>query len=501
MRFSIADTIVAKCFAHPGRIAIEMVEDGRAWTYGEAWCRIHALAEAIRHCTDGRHGKTLGLLLPNGADAALAIAACQLQGVIAVPVNGRLTAAEMQYIARDADLGLVLSSGSLLPRAQEAFDGLGIAVLDAESIATPQNAPRPALGQRELGSEPAVIGYTSGTTGFPKGAVYTHDYYSMNNYRWGWSFALSYEHVMLIAGPMFHLSYAGFTLAGLAIGCRMRIMEKFQPEVALAELRDHCSFAFLVPSMLAMVADHWKALGRPPLSAARHIISAGAPSPLELLRTEMQMFSNAKIAEMYGWTEGTFATYEIKEPNALEPNSVGWPAIGADVVVFDAAGEPITGPGQAGEVGVRSGVEFAGYLGNPEATAQSLHRGYIMSGDVGRWLPDGRLCIIDRIKDVIISGGENIYTAEVERVLLEHPGVAEAAALGLPDDKWGEMVAALIVVREGKSLDEAELLEFCRERMAGYKQPRRLLFVTELPRNSMGKVQKFRAAELFGQER
>jgi len=120
-----------------------------------------------------------------------------------------------------------------------------------------------------------------------------------------------------------------------------------------------------------------------------------------------------------------------------------------------------------------------------------------MSGDVGRWLPDGRLCIIDRTKDVIISGGENIYTAEVERVLLEHPAIAEAAVLGLPDVKWGELVAALIVLRQGRQLEESEIAEFCRQRMAAYKLPRKLRFVLELPRNSMGKVQKFKAVEQF----
>jgi len=505
VRFSIADTIAARCFANPDRVAIESVESGSRMTYGEAWLRIAGLRSALKSCRAGRHGRTVGLLLPNGADAALAIAACQLEDLIVVPINGRLIATEMQFIAKDADVGMVLTGGALTASAREAFEPLGIPIIRAEDIESATTAPRPELGSREIGNQPSVIGYTSGTTGFPKGAVYTHDYYTMNNYRWGWTFAMSYDHVVLIAGPMFHLSYAGFTLAGMSIGSRMRIMDRFSPEVALAELRDHCSFAFLVPSMLAMIVEHWEQLGRPPLESARHIILAGAPSTLELLRTAMQMFPNAKIAEMYGWTEGTFATYEIKDPATLQPNCVGWPAIGADLVVFDADGEPVVQDeageageaSEAGEVGVRSGVEFAGYLGNPEATAAAMHRGYIMSGDIGRWLPDGRLCIIDRKKDVIISGGENIYTAEVERVLLEHPQVREAAVVGLTDPRWGEIVAALIVLAETSSLDEDELLAFCKQRMAGYKLPRQVRFAKELPRNSMGKVQKFRIVELF----
>jgi len=496
MQFSIADTIAARCKAHPEKTAFQSVEHGTEMTYGEVWKRICGLVDVVAQCREGRNGRTVGLLLPNSPDAALAIAACQLAGVIAVPVNGRLTASEMQFIAKDADCGLILTGGELTQSAQAAFDSLAIPITRVEDIGSPTHPPSPSPGHKDIGDRPVVVGYTSGTTGFPKGAIYTNDYYTMNNYRWGWAFGLTYDHVILIAGPMFHISYAGFALAGLSIGCRVRIMENFQPGVALEELKNHCSFSFLVPSMLAMIVEKWEKLGRPSLESARHVLSAGAPASLELLRTAMQMFPNARIAEMYGWTEGTFVAYEIKDPATLQANCVGWPAIGADVAVFGPDGE-VLGIGEAGEVGARSGVAFAGYLGNPEATNATMHKGYIMSGDVGRWLPDGRLCIIDRTRDVIISGGENIYTAEIERVLLEHPEVLEAAVVGLADATWGEMVAALLVC-EGSSAPGSEaVINFCRESLAGFKLPRRIQFVSELPRNSMGKVQKFKVVEMF----
>jgi acyl-CoA synthetase (AMP-forming)/AMP-acid ligase II len=151
--------------------------------------------------------------------------------------------------------------------------------------------------------------------------------------------------------------------------------------------------------------------------------------------------------------------------------------------------------GKAGEVGVKSVTHFDGYLGREEATAATWHRGYVMSGDIGIWQPDGRLCIVDRKKDIIISGGENIYTAEVERIVLEHVAVLEAAVVGLPDDRWGERVTALVVLREGMTIEAADLESFCRERLAGFKVPRRVEVVTELPRNPMGKVQKFKIIE------
>jgi len=494
--FSITDTIAARCFAFPDRLAIQLVDGSEEMNYGEVWRRICGLSDVVSACADGRHGKYVGLLLSNCADAALAIAACQNAGVVAVPINGKLTVAEMQYILEDADVKLVLSGGGFVETANQACQSLGITVVRVEDIPTPDTAERPDQGNRDIGNIPSVVGYTSGTTGFPKGAVYTHDFYTMNNYRWGWEFGMSSDHVILIAGPMFHLSYAGFTLAGLTAGALVRVMPEFSPPVALTELQSNSSFAFLVPSMMAMIAEEWEQQGRPPVQRARHIISAGAPAPIALIRTAMEMFVNAKMAEMYGWTEGALATYEIKDADTLEPNCVGWPALGADVAVFDENGA-LCPVGVAGEVGVRSGVPFAGYLGNPEATQESIHQGYLMSGDIGRWLPDGRLCIIDRKKDVIISGGENIYTAEVERVLLEHPAVEEAAVAGIPDPKWGESVAVLLVPKSGVMVDSDTIVDFCRERLAAYKLPRRVEFVEELPRNSMGKVQKFRMIEIL----
>jgi len=498
MRFTIVDSIAMRCFAFPDRPAIEVAGTAGAMSYGEVWCRISGLATALSACASGRHGRMVGLLLPNGPDAALAIAACQLADVVAVPVNGRLSPPEMRHILGDADCRILLTAGDFVTTARRVCEGLPVAVIDAAGVKTPVHAPRPATGNREIGAEVCVIGYTSGTTGFPKGAIYTHDYYTMNNYRWGWEFGLSADHTVLIAGPMFHISYAGFALAGLMIGATVRILPEFSAAAALDELSTRCTFAFLVPTMLTLIVDEWRQRGCPPVSAARHVISAGAPATIELLRTAMQMFSSARLAEMYGWTEGSFVTYEVKCADTLLPNCVGWPAVGADVVVFDENGE-LCGIGAAGEVGVRSGVPFAGYLGATEATETCFHRGYLMSGDIGVFQADGRLCIVDRKKDVIITGGENVYTIEVERVLLEHPAIRECAVVGLPDDRWGERVAALLVVDPLATPDPALLADFCRARLADYKVPREMVFVDALPRNSMGKVRKSLVIELLAE--
>jgi acyl-CoA synthetase (AMP-forming)/AMP-acid ligase II len=495
VRLSIADSIALRCFAFPERRALEVVGGAVALSYGDVWRRIAGLAEILSACEAGRHGRMVGLLLPNGPDAALAIAACQVAGAVAVPVNGRLSPPEMRHILADADCRMLLTGGHFVPVARRVCSQLPVQVTDADEVPTPAHVARVGMGASDIGEQYCAVGYTSGTTGFPKGAIYTHDYFTMNNYRWGWEFGLSGDHTVLIAGPMFHLSYAGFALAGLTIGSEVRILPEFSAEVALDELASRCTFAFLVPTMLRMMAEEWRQRGCPPIEAARHILTSGAPAPLELLRTVMQMFPFAKVAEMYGWTEGSFVAYEVKRADTLLSNCVGWPALGADVCVFGEDGEPCD-VGEPGEVGVRGPVPFVGYLGNREASEAAWHRGYLMSGDIGVFQPDGRLCIIDRKKDVIITGGENVYTMEVERVLLEHPAVRECAVVGVPDDRWGERVAVLLVVNDPAPSAEA-LMAYCRRQLAGYKIPRQIGFADALPRNSMGKVQKSRVVELL----
>ena len=286
----------------------------------------------------------------------------------------------------------------------------------------------------------------------------------------------------------------------LAIGAKARIFVAFDPDAALEEYDRHSTFVFLVPSMLALVAEARRAAAPRydgGLAALRMMLSSGAPGPMSLLEEAFDIFPNATIAEAYGWTEGGWVTFEAKQRGALEPHSVGWPMIGSDIAVVDPDDpDRRVAVGEAGEVVARSVVPFLGYLGRPEATAAALTSdGFVRSGDVGIQLPDGRLTIVDRVKDMIISGGENVYCAEVERILLEHPAVLEAAVVGLADPTWGERVVGAVVARGSLEVDADQMIAFCRERLAHYKCPKQIVVVTELPRNPMGKVQKFRLIE------
>jgi acyl-CoA synthetase (AMP-forming)/AMP-acid ligase II len=487
MRLTLADTIAVRCLSQPDHTAIRVL-GGTTLTYADVWRRVISLAAALRDVPAGPHGPAVGLLLPNGADAVLAYLACQVAGVAAVPINSRLAPPEIEFILSDSGAAVLLAAEPFLGTAVPT----GVRMIDAATVPTPSATPRPVVGESGRGAALGVVGYTSGTTGFPKGAMWSNDHWLTQLMRWGWEFGMTADQVMLVPGPLFHLSYAGLSLASLAIGARVDIIPAFAPEAALDELSRSATFAFLVPAMTGMLVEEWRRRGEPDVPALRFMISSGAPGPLSLTRDAMAMFRHAKVSEAYGWTEGGWVTFEVKDSATLLAHSVGWPTFGNDVQVFGSDGQPAA-VGEPGEIGVKSLTHFDGYLGRPDATEAAWHEGYVMSGDIGIWQRDGRLCVVDRAKDMIITGGENVYTAEVERILHEHPNVREAAVVGLPDDRWGERVTAMVVPRG--TLDTEALAAFCRQHLAAYKVPRQYDVVAELPRNSMGKVQKFRIVE------
>lgn len=484
LRQAIVDQVCRNAKTFPERIAIEEIS-GNTYTYGAAWRRVVALAHRLRDIGSGDGQRMVAILLPNSADAVLTHLACQLAGCVAVPINGALAAREIDEIFSDSGCRHVLTSEPFLA----AVDAVTTRpqVIDCGEIPTPASIVE--FRDVAAGDSPMVVGYTSGTTGRPKGAVFSNDAMFLRFLRWGWQFGLTEDHVLLIAGPMSHLSYSGLTLIALLAGARVRITKQFDAGQACTELAERCTFAFLVPTMMERVLDAWQERGRPEMSAARFLLSSGAPINRDLLAKALGAFPNATIAEAYGWSEGSWITYEVKRLETLRPQCVGWPMIGSDVVVFDDEFRPC-GPHQPGEIAAKDLIGFSGYLNRPEETAAAYHDGFVLSGDVGVWDDDGRLRLVDRKKDMIVSGGENIYSAEVERALLEDERIAEAAVVGRPDPQWGEIVVAVIVPGD-PSLTEEDVRTSCQKRLARYKVPKAVDMVDELPRNAMGKVQKY----------
>lgn len=492
---TLADLVGMATRSFSDRVAIEVIGDNpETLTYGQMWERALALAEAVQVVEPGHSGRFVSLLLDNGVDALVSYLACQLAGVAAVPVNNRLSPNEVRYAVEDSGSRLVLVDEGNAHTAARAIEDLDdVATIRAEDVPASPTAdvpPTPAAGD-----DPAAVFYTSGTTGFPKGAVMSNATWFLNSMRWGWDLGVGSNTVMLVPGPLFHMSYSSFALATFMKGGRVRIMRDFDSELAYEEFTERCTIAFLVPAMTTMLAELYRSNGGKPMPALRQMMTAGAAVSSDLLELAFDMFPDAEIAEVYGWTEGGFATREIKTRETVHDGTVGWPVPGCELVVLDDDGKPVP-RGERGEVGVRSIAHFSGYLNRPEATEDAFIDGAVMSGDIGVVGEDGRLRIVDRKKAMIITGGENVYATEVEMAVVRHPAVREVAVIGVDDDRWGELVTAVCVLEDGVSLDLDELRAHTRQLIADYKCPRKLVVVNELPRNSMGKLQKFLVADL-----
>jgi acyl-CoA synthetase (AMP-forming)/AMP-acid ligase II len=493
MKFTLADSIAMNIRSFPDRQALEVLGDaGESYTYRDLWLRVSALADALREVEPGPHGPAAATLLPNGADALLIYLAGQLAGCAIVPVNTRLAHPEILHIVNDSGARRIFAGGELLATAGSVASAADhdATVVDVAQLPTPGGLRDPAVSDPAKGDRLAAVFYTSGTTGAPKGAAMTNDTWLVNAMRWGWQLGLCWDDVMLVPGPLFHMSYCSFAFGTLMIGGRVRIMPSFDAARACDEFTGTCTTAFLVPSMTSMMIEEWQRRGRPPLGSMRAMMTAAALVSPEALSEAFAMFPNARITETYGWTEAGFATDEIKRPETLADATVGYSTLGCEIAILDPDGNPVPS-GEQGEVAVKTVAHFSGYLNRPDATAAAWAGDFLRSDDIGVLEKDGRLRIIDRKNGLIISGGENVYAAEVERVLISHPQVRDVTVVGKPDPRWGEVVVAVVVPEPGMAPDPGQVTAYCRARLAGYKCPREVRVWDDLPRNSMGKIQRF----------
>ena len=423
-------------------------------------------------------------------DSLLSYLACQLRGVATVPINTRLAPAEVGYILKDSDATVLMSGGDQGECARSIAAEYDRRLMDCDAVA--DGAATDFRRTPLKGSDVSVVFYTSGTTGFPKGAAIAMDCWSERLMWWGWEFDVASHDVMLVPGPTFHMSFCSLCLCALYRGARLRIVERFDVAGSYDELRDTCTWSFLVPTMSTMMLELWRERGREPLKSPRIILSSGAALSPSTLEDMMAMFPNARIFEAYGWTEAGWVTSEVKRHGTIVPHSVGWSAFGSEVVVLDENGEPCA-TGLVGEVAACTPVPFSHYLNNPEATGKAWAGKYQKSGDIGMFLEDGRLKLLDRRNDMIVTGGENVYPAEIEGALVEHPAISDAAVFGIPHHEMGEEVRAAVVLAPGVDWSddiEADVVAHCRERLAGYKLPRSFEVHDELPRSAAGKLTK-----------
>lgn len=474
----------------PDRVALRS-GDSRL-TFAELDRRVGGVAGALSKHGFGR-GDRLAVLMPNGADYLQLIYACARLGVIVVPLNVRLSVVEIDRILADASPhGLIRHSSLPVPTVPLAWH----LVLDQEPLELEENGSRPAA-VNDAESVLALI-YTSGTTGHPKGVVITHANMLANVEHFDYWMPHNDRAVHLHAAPLFHIADFPVMFAAPAFGAAQVTIPRFSAQ-AFCETVEHArvSHTVLVPTMINLLTQ-FPELKDYDLSSLAEIAYGGSPMAPELIRRTREVLPGVGLVQGYGLSETGFLTaLRDHEHVGRRLTSCGRPAPGIDLQVVDGSGAVVKA-GEAGELVARGANVMRGYWHNPNDTAQAFRDGWFRTGDVGYQDADGFFYILDRLKDMIVTGGENVYSGEVEAVIYEHPAVREAAVFGIPDRKWGEMVAASVVLKPGKALSDDELIEHCRRSLANYKVPRRVEFSeTELPKNGTGKILKRALRERF----
>lgn len=494
----------------PGAPALRHV--GRTITWAELDSRVTALGDALRRRGVG-YGDRVMILMLNRTEFVEAMLAANRIGAIAVPVNFRLTPPELGFLVEDCEARVMVTEPVLAGVATAVRDLAP--VLESVIVA---DAPTEdgVLGYEDLVAEegesqppadvpndsPALIMYTSGTTGRPKGAVLTHTNLTGQTMTMLFTSGADLNNdVGFIGVPLFHIAGIGNLLTGLTLGRPIVIhpLGAFDPGQLLDVLEaESVTSIFLVPAQWQAVCAVQRAA---PRNLKLRIISWGAaPASDTLLREMADVFPNANILAAFGQTEMSPVTCMLLGEDALRKlGSVGKviPTVAARVVDENMNDVPV---GEVGEIVYRAPTLMAGYWNNPQATAEAFAGGWFHSGDLVRMDDEGYVWVVDRKKDMIISGGENIYCAEVENVLAAHPAIVEVAVIGRKDEKWGEVPIAVAAVSE-EQINLEGLGEFLNERLARYKHPKGLEIVEALPRNPAGKVLKTELRERFSGEK
>ena len=439
-----------------------------------------------------RVGDRLGLLLPNGPEYIQLVYACSLLGVIVVPLNTRLSLAEIDRVLADASPhGLVRHSSLPVPTVRLPRER----VLDQEPLEV-RNDSFPDV----FYDPQAVLAliYTSGTTGHPKGVMVTHANVLANVQNFNFWMRYTAAGVYLHAAPIFHIADFPCMFAAPAFGACQVTIPKFDPRgFCEAVDRERVSHTVLVPTMINLLTQ-FPEVKKYDLSSLQVLAYGGSPMAPDLIRRTRELLPQVKLVQAYGLSESGFLTgLQDQEHTDDRLLSCGRPCPGIDLRVTDDSGKQVE-VGKSGELVARGANIMPGYWNNPGETALVFRDGSFRTGDIGYQDSEGYFYILDRAKDMIVTGGENVYSGEVEAVIYAHPAVREAAVFGIPDPKWGEVVMACVMLKPGSTLTADDLIAFCRQSLASYKIPRRVEFSdTELPKSGSGKILKRLLRERF----
>lgn len=477
--------------------ALAVRDDVTSLIYRDLLHRAERLARRLQ-ATGLTQGDRIAMLAKNDVSFAELSMAASMTGLVLVPLNFRLAQPEVNFIVSDSGARLLFAGAGFSETASAAMDA-SATCQDVVRI-TPDGRyggwidaeDRFEGGQSDGGATLYQL-YTSGTTGKPKGALISHDNVlaiCRNGVRYLGPFTTNSRN--LVAMPLFHVAGNGWLFFGLAAGCSNTLVVDLNPETLLDTIRaQDITCTLMVPAVIQMLVLNAEA-GDMTIRGLKTIVFGASPMPAELLKRAKAVFPDTDFIHVYGMTETTcmFGAHDPAQLHAGQRlDSCGRPFPDAEVRIMGPDGQALPA-GEVGEIICRTPQMMSGYWNRPEATAKAIRDGWYWTGDAGYLDEDGYLYIRDRIKDMFISGGENVYPAEVENAVLAHPAIADVAVIGVPDEKWGEVGLAAIVLKAGEQASNEDIKATVRDRLAGFKVPKHVARIEALPRNGAGKVTK-----------
>jgi long-chain acyl-CoA synthetase len=515
---SLAQLIRTNVQLHGSRAATRF--QGRERTWRQVQDRVARLAAGLQGLGTGQGDRVAALALNSDRYFEFYFGT-SWAGAVFVPVNNRLAPAEIVHWLNDSGSQVLFVDDTYLPAIAEirgrlesvrhyVYMGEGEppeGFLSFEGLVASHAAVDPSPRR---GDDLAGLFYTGGTTGKSKGVMLSHRNLTYNVLQARPFMHVTADDVFLHAAPMFHLADGFFLMLGTTMGCTHVIVPAFEPNLVLKTLQDDkIMTALLVPTMINMVVNHPE-ISQYDLSSLRRLLYGASPMPEAVIRKALDVIPGVDFYQAYGQTEASPVVtvmgpeyHTVSGPKAGKLKGAGHVVAGIDLAILDENGRELP-TGEVGEVCIRGDNVMLGYWNLPEITTETLRGGWLHTGDGGRLDEEGMLFIVDRVKDMIVSGGENVYSAETEQAVYAHPGVAECAVIGIPHESWGEQVHAIVRLKEGFTLTAQDLIDHCKSLIAGYKCPKSVEFRDQpLPLSGAGKILKkdLRAPYWAGQDR
>lgn len=505
---NISASLTLNANRHPDKIAV--VCEGRTYTYKELNEEVNRLANGILKL-GYKKGDKVGMFMKNSDHFIIAFYALAKAGMVIVPINFRLTASETSYILAQSDSVAVICDAEyeeLLTKTRKSATNVQHTIvhsvannstsLNWDEIRS-DNVQEPSI--EVVSTDNVEILFTSGTTGQPKGALFDHQRILNVNMAFIMGTEINQHDRLIHLAPLFHSAQLNlFFLTGIMVGTTNIIHRDFDPVEVLKAIEEYkITYFFGVPAMynaLLQVPNREKY----DLSSVQKCLYGAAPMAPGLINQAIELFGTDQFYNLCGLTEGGpggIILYPHEHKTKL--GAGGKAMFLTNVRVVNDNMEDVQS-GETGEFVIRGGTVMKEYYNKPEETSKTFKDGWLLTGDLATIDEEGYITIVDRKKDMIISGGENVYSVEVEQVLNSHPKILEAATIGIPDERWGEAVGAVLVIKDGESIDEKELIAFCRERLAGYKIPKQFMYTGQLPRNTSGKILKYQLRETYQNE-